>query len=305
MKTGTFLLSIVLLALSSVCSQAQVSFRYEYVGSSSYWLDRGEASRERIGNAEGSARVYQGSINIPVSMKVNSNNQPIVWGVGLSGSYASLNNKNFTDDLVIPEMLNIDLGIYHVRPLGEKWSLMASLGVGAYTPFTDLSKLTSKHILGSGSVIFIRRFNENFELGGGVAVNSTFGYPMIFPALYLNWNMQGRIDFMLSMANGLEVSAGLDAGKLFRISLVGEMNGQSALLEKDGKDVMFSHQYIVAGLRPEIKLGEKVSVPVTAGVNIVRPAYFSDRTLKGMFATNQDYYFQISPYLSAGLTISF
>ena len=101
------------------------------------------------------------------------------------------------------------------------------------------------------------------------------------------------------------MSAGLDVAKWFRLSLIGEMNGQSALMEKEGKDVIFSHQYIVAGLRPEIKLGKNVSIPLTAGVNAVRPAYFSDRTLKGMFAEGQDYYFQVSLYLSAGLTINF
>ncbi|MDR1224425.1 MAG: hypothetical protein LBL07_16310 [Tannerella sp.] len=31
-------------------------------------------------------------------------------------------------------------------------------------------------------------------------------------------------------------------------------------------------------------------------VNVYRPAYYSDRTLKGMFATNNDFYFSVSPF---------
>lgn len=305
MKIKALLLSGVLFTMLNAYCQAQVSFKYEYFGSSSYYLDKGDNPREKVGNAKGSAMVYQGNINIPLSVKINSNNQPTILGVGLSGSYASLNNKNFTENLVIPEIMNAELGVFHMRPLNEKWSLMASVGVGVYSPTTDLSQIRAKHVLGSVSAVFIHRFNENFELGGGIAINSTFGYPMVFPAIYLNWCMQGKVDFMLSMANGLEISAGIDVGKSFRMSLIGEMNGQSALLEKDGKDVIFSHQYLVAGFRPEIKLGQKVSIPITAGISGVRPAYFSDRTLKAMFATNQDYYFQISPYLSAGLVINF
>ncbi len=305
MKIKVFLLGSILLMLLSEYCRAQISLKYEYISFSSYWLDKGENPRERIGNAEGSATVYQGSANIPLSVKQDSNKQPIIWGVGLNGTHTSLHNKNFSENLVIAEIMNIALGVYHLRPLNERWSLMASLGAGIYMPSLDLAKVSVKHVLGSMSAIFIYRFNQNFELGGGVAVNSTFGYPMAFPAIHLNWNLQGQLDFLLSMSNGLEVSAGLDIGKFFRLSLIGEMSGQSALMRKDDKDVIFTHQYIVTGLRPEFKIGKKISIPITAGINAVRPAYFSDRTLKAMFESNQDYYFQISPYLSTGAIISF
>lgn len=111
------------------------------------------------------------------------------------------------------------------------------------------------------SSIFVCQIRPNFALGGGIAINSTFGYPMAFPAIYLNWDIEGKFDFMLSMANGLEVSAGLDINKYLTLSLVAEMNGQMALLEKDGKDVIFTHQYIIAGLRPEFKSIKKYQSP--------------------------------------------
>lgn len=284
---------------------SQVSFRTEYLGMSSYWLDRGEEPRDRIGRSKGAAMVYQGSINIPLSVKMNDNEKPVIWGVGLGGSYTSLNNQDFTEDLVISDILNLELGFYHMRPLGRKWFLMASVGVGIYAPSTSISEIRTRHILGSVSTVYVCRIRPNFELGGGVAINSTFGYPMAFPAIYLNWRLQGKFDFMLSMTNGLKVSTGINIGKPLKLSLIAEMNGQTALLEKDDKEVIFTHQYIVAGLQPQIKINNKISIPITAGINAVRPAYFSDRTLKAMFRTGNDYYFQISPYLSAGLTVNF
>jgi len=295
----------VLLLISSISGYSQISFKTEYIGSSSFWLDKDEDPRERVGNSRGSAIIYQGNINIPLSMKMNDKQQPIIWGVGIGGSYVSLHNKNFTEDLVISEIMNIQLGIYHVRPLSERWSLMANIGIGAYTPFTDPTKIRATHLLGSVGSIFIYRFSPNFQLGGGIAINNTFGYPMAFPALYLNWNSNGKFDFMASLGNGLELSAGMDLGKHLSLSLVGEMNGQSALMEKDGKDVIFTHQYIVAGLRPTIKIGKKLSIPITAGINAIRPANFSERKLKAMFSSENDYYFQISPYVSVGLNINF
>ena len=66
----------------------------------------------------------------------------------------------------------------------------------------------------------------------------------------------------------------------------------------------FSHQYFIAGVRPEIKLGNKVSIPITAGMHLIRSGFYSERTLKGMFS-NDDYYFQASPYVSAGIKIGF
>lgn len=97
----------------------------------------------------------------------------------------------------------------------------------------------------------------NLDLGTGIAINSTFGYPMVFPALYLNWILQGNLDFKLALTNGLEVKAGLNMHKNISLSLVGEMNGQTALLTKNEKDVIFTHQYIVAALQPGIKINKK------------------------------------------------
>jgi uncharacterized protein DUF6268 len=84
------------------------------------------------------------------------------------------------------------------------------------------------------------------------------------------------------------------------------VNGQLALLKKDGKDQMFTHQYIVAGLRPEIKITKHLSLPVTLGINAMRSVYFTERTLKSIFddkATNSK--FDFSLYMSAEINYKF
>ena len=303
------LISICLAAVGILfCMEgnAQISFKTEYIGSSAYmYAPSDDESSVKVGDSKGSVVVYQGMANIPFYMKKNENGRPIAWGVGLSGAYASLSNKNFTDDMV-SEIMNLQLGIFHLRPLSEKWSMMAHVGAGVYAPFTDFSKLRYKNVLGSVGVIFIRHLNPNLDLGGGLAINSTFGYPMVLPALYLNWTLESKFKVNVSLGEGLELSAGYDFNDYFKLSLAFEMNGQMALLEKDGKDVIFSHQYMVAGLRPEIKFGKTgISMPIMVGINAYRPAYYSDRSLKGMFATSNDYYFSISPYASAGIRYGF
>jgi hypothetical protein len=151
----------------------EVSFKTEYIGNSGYYfLPPGDKPREKIGNSKGSALVYQGTVNIPLSMKMNKNNRPTAWGIGFSGAYASLNNKNFTDGMV-SEIMNLQAGIYHLRPLNDKWSMRASVGVGVFSPSADFSKIRLKNVLGSAGVVFIRHLKPNLAIGGGVAVNSS------------------------------------------------------------------------------------------------------------------------------------
>lgn len=304
MKLKSLLLTTLVTLLYLQGKAQEVTFKTEYLGKSGYYyLPPGEKPREKIGG-KGSAMVYQAGVNIPLSMKLNEHNRPTAWGIGLGGSYVSLKNQNFSDQMV-SEIMNFQVGIYHLRPLNDKWSMRASLGMGVFTPSTDFSKISFKNVLASGSAIFIRHLKPNLSIGGGVAINSSLGYPMVFPAVYVKWKSEGKFDLNVEVVDGLEVSAGYDINDKFKLSYALEMNGQLALLKKDGKDVIFAHQYIVTGFRPEYKISEKLSVTGMAGLNLYRPASYSDRTLKGVFASDNDYYFSVSPYASAGLKMKF
>lgn len=227
-----------------------------------------------------------------------------MWAISLGGAYAKLENKNFTDPLVIDEILNLGLSLSHLRPLNDKWSMLIAIGGGIYMPCTKLSQIRYKNILGNIGAIFIYHLKPNLELGGGIAMNNSFGYPMIFPAIYFKWTTEGRFGVKIAMLEGIEMSAGYTINNNLNLNLVVEMNGQMALLEQNGKDKIFTHQYFVAGLRPEIKLGKHISIPITAGIHAMRPAEMVNRSLKSMFQ-DKGYYFQVSPYVSAGLLIGF
>ncbi|MCE6991814.1 DUF6268 family outer membrane beta-barrel protein [Dyadobacter sp. CY323] len=302
MKRALLVATLLVALLSKKAEAQQATFKTEFIGNSGYWfLPNGDKPKERIGDGTGSAIIYQGAFNMPLSSKMNENNRPTVWGVGLSGAYASLNNKSFEDEMV-SKIMNLQVGIYHLRPLNDRWSMRASVGVGVFTPSANLSKIRFKNVLGSAGVVFIRHLKPNLAIGGGLAVNSSLGYPMLFPAVYLNWKREGNFNLKAELIDGLDVSATYGFSKQVKLALAFEMNGQMALLEKDGRDVIFSHQYIVTGLRPEIILGKTgLSMSAMVGLNLYRPASYSDRTLKGMFASNNDYYFSVSPYASVGL----
>ncbi|HEY8897019.1 MAG TPA: DUF6268 family outer membrane beta-barrel protein [Niastella sp.] len=303
-KTNKQLFFSAFLIITSLSVNAQIVFKTEYFGQSNYRVSEGERN-ERVGNSKGSAMVYQGGVNIPLSVKFNDNNRPTRWSLNVGGAYVKLNNKDFTDPLVIDEILNFGVSLNHLRPLNDKWSMMAVIGGGIYMPGTNLSQMGIENILGSAGIIFIRHLRPNLDLGGGLAITNSFGMPMLFPAVYLNWKTQGKYIVKVSMIRGLEVAAGYDVNKNLSLQFIAEMNGQSALLEQDGKKKIFSHAYLVTGFRPEIKLGNKLSIPVTVGINAWRPTQMTDRKLKSMFQKNKEYYFQASFYASLGLKISF
>ena len=130
---------------------------------------------------------------------------------------------------------------------------------------------------------------------------------MVFPALYLDWRLEGRFKVNVSMMEGIELAAGYEFNDGFRLSLAFEMNGQMALLKQDGKRMMFSHQYMTLGLKPEVKLGKSgLALFATAGMSVHRPAEYSELTLKGLFVGSDDsYYFRPAPYASAGIRFGF
>lgn len=285
---------------TAVC--AQVYVKGEYIGSSKY---RDEDNNKTGG--KGDAKMLLGGLQIPLSMKMNDNNRPILWSVAFGGSYTSFDNTDISRNLCPSEILNAQLSLLHIRPISQNWSIMASLGAGSYIAHTDLSKIRMKNILGHGGLVFVWHLRDNLDVGMGLAVNTSFGYPMAFPALYLNWGLSGRYEVNVSMMNALEVSAGINFNKTFKLSLVAEMNGALALEKVDGKDMMFSHQYIKAGLRPEFTFG-KLSIPVTVGISAVRPAFYTERSLKSFFKSmdrEYDPYFSIAPYVSVGLMYKF
>jgi len=301
MKTTLFL-SIMLLLIVSTKTVAQISFKTEYFGTSKYK----DNDNKKVGNSKGSAAVYQANIKIPIAMKINKDSLTNIWGVDVSAAHASLNNKNFTQDLVLSNINNFQLSLFNVRQLSEKWSLIAFAGAGAYTSETQLSKVSGNSILGSGGVIFVKKINAELDLGGGLALTNALGYPMLFPAIYVNYNFEGKYTFKVSMMSGFHGSAGYNFNKTMSLNLIMDINGQLALLKRDGKDAMFTHQYLVTGLRPEIKINKNITLPITLGVNAMRSVFFNERTLKSIFndkANNSK--FDFSPYVAAEINFKF
>ena len=303
-----------IILLLGVNSFAQISVKTEYIGNSEFY---DAVADTNTGN--GSAMIYSAGAMVPLSMQASAEDDPYkratIWGVALSGTFVKMDNHNFPIGKELPsQVMNLGATALHLRPLKERWSMLMALGIGSYTPENRLSAIRiDENVLANGALVFIWHWRPNLEIGGGVALNNSFGYPMLFPALYLKYKggFSDKFTIDVSLLDGTKVAFGYDYSENLSLKLVANIGGYSAYLRRNGQKEMFSSQTFFVGLEPEFKLGKHISIPVTFGGSFIRSGRYRERTLSAMFASeakNEDgsarsSVFLPALYFAAGITI--
>ncbi|WP_315163394.1 DUF6268 family outer membrane beta-barrel protein [Capnocytophaga leadbetteri] len=303
-----------IILLLGVNSFAQISVKTEYIGNSEFY---DAVANTNTGN--GSAMIYSAGAMVPLSMQTPAEDDPYkratIWGVALSGTFVKMDNQNFPIGKELPsQVMNLGATALHLRPLKERWSMLMALGIGSYTPENRLSAIRiDENVLANGALVFIWHWRPNLEIGGGVALNNSFGYPMVFPALYLKYKggFSDKFTIDINLLDGTKVAFGYDYSENLSLKLVANIGGYSAYLRRNGQKEMFSSQTFFVGLEPEFKLGKHISIPVTFGGSFIRSGRYRERTLSAMFASeakNEDgsarsSVFLPALYFAAGITI--
>ena len=303
-----------IILLLGVNSFAQISVKTEYIGNSEFY---DAVADTNTGN--GSAMIYSVGAMVPLSMQASAEDDPYkratIWGVALNGTFVKMDNQNFPIGKELPsQVMNLGATALHLRPLKERWSMLMALGIGSYTPENRLSAIRiDENVLANGALVFIWHWRPNLEIGGGVALNNSFGYPMVFPALYLKYKggFSDKFTIDINLLDGTKVAFGYDYSENLSLKLVANIGGYSAYLRRNRQKEMFSSQTFFVGLEPEFKLGKHISIPVTFGGSFIRSGRYRERTLSAMFASeakNEDgsarsSMFLPALYFAAGITI--
>ena len=303
-----------IILLLGVNSFAQISVKTEYISNSEFY---DAVADTNTGN--GSAMIYSAGAMVPLSMQASAEDDPYkratIWGVALSGTFVKMENQNFPIGKELPsQVMNLGATALHLRPLKERWSMLMALGIGSYTSENRLSAIRiDENVLANGALVFIWHWRPNLEIGGGVALNNSFGYPMVFPALYLKYKggFSDKFTIDINLLDGTKVAFGYDYSENLSLKLVANIGGYSAYLRRNGQKEMFSSQTFFVGLEPEFKLGKHISIPVTFGGSFIRSGRYRERTLSAMFASeakNEDgsarsSMFLPALYFAAGITI--
>ena len=293
---------------------AQISVKTEYISNSKFYDAVADTN-----TGDGSAMVYSVGALVPLSMQAPEGDdpyqRPTVWGVSLSGSFVQMDNHNFPMGKELPsQVMNLGVSAIHLRPLKERWSMLMALGAGSYTPENRLSSIhIGENVVANGAFVLVWHLRPNIEIGGGVALNNSFGYPMVFPAFYFKYNdaFSDKFTIEVGSIDGLKVALGYNYRENLDFKLIANMGGYSAYLRRNGEKEIFSQQTFVVGLQPEFKIGKHVSIPLTVGGSFIRSGRYRERKLSAMFASeakNEDgsarsSVFLPALYFAAGVTI--
>ena len=297
-----------------VSAFAQISVKAEYIGNSKFYDAVADTN-----TGDGSATIYSASAMVPLWIQAPDEEDPYkratIWGVALSGTFVKMDNHNFPIGKELPsQVMNLGATVLHLRPLKERWSMLMALGIGSYTPENQLSAIhIGENVLANGALVFVWHWRPNLEIGGGVALNNSFGYPMVFPAFYLKYKggFSDKFTIDINLLDGTKVAFGYDYSENLSLKLVANIGGYSAYLRRNGQKEMFSSQTFFVGLEPEFKIGKHISIPITAGAIFLRTGRYRKRALGAMFepeAKNEDgtvrsSQFNPAFYFSAGITI--
>ena len=303
---------VALLFIVSV--SAQISVKTEYITNSKFY---DAVSDSNIG--DGSAMIYSVGALVPPSMKASEEDdpyqRPTLWGVSLSGSFVQMHNHHFPVGKELPsQIMNLGATFLHLRPLKERWSMLMALGAGSYTPENRLSSIhIGENVVANGAFILVWHCRPNIEIGGGVALNNSFGYPMVFPAFYFKYNgvFSDKFTIEVGSIDGLKGALGYNYHENLDFKLIANIGGYSAYLRRNGEKEIFSQQTFVVGLQPEFKIGKHMSIPLTVGGRFIRSGRYRERKLSAMFASeakNEDgssrsSQFNPALYFAAGVTI--
>ena len=293
---------------------AQISVKTEYISNSKFYDAVADTN-----TGDGSALIYSVGALVPLSMQAPEENDPYqratAWGIGLNGTFVQMNNHNFPLGKELPsQVMNLGVSAIHLRPLKERWSMLMALGAGSYTPENRLSSIhIGENVVANGALLFVWHWRANLEIGAGAALNNTFGYPMLFPALYFKYKggFSDKFTIDISLLDGGKVAFGYNYRENLSLKLVANIGGYAAYLRRNEQKEMFSSQTFFVGLEPEFKIGKHVSIPLTIGGSFIRSGRYRERTLSAMFASeakNEDgsarsSVFLPALYFAAGITI--
>jgi len=293
---------------------AQISVKTEYISNSKFYDAVADTN-----TGDGSAMIYSVGALVPLSVQAPEGDDPFqrptVWGVSLNGTFVQMDNHNFPIGKELPsQAMNLGVSAIHLRPLKKRWSMLMAVGAGSYTPENRLSSIhIGENVVANGALLFVWHWRANLEIGAGAALNNTFGYPMLFPALYFKYKggFSDKFTIDVSLLDGGKVAFGYNYRENLSLNLVANMGGYAAYLRRNEQKEMYSSQTFFVSLQPEFKIGKHVAIPVAFGGSFIRSGRYRERTLAAMFqseakredGSTRSSVFLPALYFATGITI--
>ena len=295
------LIALLLLALGARAQQLEIS--NEIITSSEYK----DSKDNHVGN--GYMDKVSATYSFPISMKLTEDKKPVMWRGVVRGFYGRMENSRSVAAYNPDDIFNATVNIMHIRPIGSRWMLMATAGVGIHTTFDNV---TGRDIFVNAAAVFSYKHSDNLDYGVGVAAMTTYGWPLVLPMPYVRWhdgqnggrpvpgtwafdlNFMGRIQAVASTWLTDRVKLNIDAF---------DMESLHANIRQDGRWKVYNTTTMQSGVRPELVLGRNSSLSVAVGIVWRRTTCVADRSYSGFFKSfnhNRRRHFGRAAYLTVG-----
>lgn len=285
--------------LGSMGQQVQVNADY-HTRSNFTSKDDGDV---RIG--DGDMMRYSLRYVQPLSLKLNERKQVKAWALSVNATYARLDDNGAAYRWNPNEIMNAGVMVSYLTPISQKWSIMASLGVGIYA---QVDHIRWQSLLANGSCIFAYRATPYLSVGGGMGLTNAYGPPMVMPMFYLSWKRGDKYQLEVNMVNMITAKASTRFTNHFKLTwTILEMDNLTAVVFPKDKAQIYSSMMLKMYLTPEYYFAPKWSVFGNIGVNLVRTSRISDRRIGAMFSNlgGSDYSFKPAGFFSLGLRYGF
>lgn len=290
----TALAALALATMTAVTASAQqvqvgadYQMRSDFTDQDDHELGRGEMVR------------YGLKYNQPLSLKVNENGLPTVWALSLNSQYARLIDYGQARRLNPSSLLNATLSLSHIRPIADRWSIIASLGVGIYARADHVRWNTT---LANGACIFAYQVRPGLSVGVGAGLTNAYGVPMVMPMAYLDWKLHGKWEVEVNFVNMIRASVAMRPTRKWRVGWnVLEMDAMLAVVPIEGRYKIYNSMMIKSYLTSSWYLTPKLSFYANAGIDMVRSSKLSRRRLGSMFSFGgHKCHFKPAPIFSVG-----
>lgn len=304
------LFTAVLFLQAGRIATAQIAFKdltftARYLPGSSY-VPPGD-SVDRSGQTTQKDLALHGNITLGQSVD-QATGKVRMWTGTFGAMLTSMHHKDYEISLLPETLLGTYAGVQHYRTLNPRWGLTVFAQAGLYS---DLEKIDGNDLFVTAGVLGIRHFSEQLNLGVGVIVHNSFGTPMVWPALTVNWKMGGRLKLDVRVPdNGPGLAYKIGVQYQFRPELGLEFSFKPGCMTYDVEKYAESGRRLMSfwqlPLGLELKWEkEHLRLFGGGGLMALRSYSFGEKKLSKMFSEYPYYGIGTQMFLQAGVQWKF
>mgnify|MGYP003293788598 CR=1 FL=1 len=274
---------IILYILSSIAvlSVSAQTFEADYLPPATLKSNDGE----RIG--KGDMLKLGATFKKQLSAERDENGRIKMWDMTFNARYASMDYEGIANALNPDAILNGGIMLTHVRTIGKRWNMVASLGA-SLNAVTDCIRWQSLNM--NGGLIFMYSANRDLHLGIGAAVTTLYDTPILFPLPYIAWEKEGKYSIELNMRGVPEMSISTELNKKATLELKPfKMERMAAVIEHKGKDMVYSMSTFSSLFSFRYRITENAAWTASIGYVWRRSIKNNERSWSGFWNSITDY----------------